>query len=84
MNRAPRRLSQSLLLHAFLLVEVTLVRLRRDRLTNRIGVKVGLRVVGVGVARGKENNFFLCVVSLLTQKQGNAFPLPLDFFFNFL
>ena len=83
MNRAPHRLSQSRLLRAFLLVEVTLVRLRRDRLTNRIGAKVGLRVVGVGVARGKENNF-LCVVSLLTQKQGNAFPLPLDFFFNFL
>ena len=84
MNRAPRRLFQSRLLRAFLLVEVTLVRLRRDRLTIRTGVRVGLRVVGGGAARGKENNFFLCVVSLLTQKQGNAFPLPLDFFFNFL
>ena len=80
-NRAPRRLSQSRLLRAFLLVEVTLVRLRRDRLTNLIGVKVGLRVVGVGVARGKENNFFclLCVASLLTQKQG-MHSSPLRFF----
>ena len=63
-NRAPRRLSQSRPLRAFFLVEVTLVRLRRDRPTTRTGVADGPRVVGDGATRGKENKFFLRVACL--------------------
>ena len=42
---------------------VTMARLRRDRLTNRIGVNIGRRRDGSGITRGiKSEFFFVCLV----------------------
>ena len=62
-HRVRRHLYRSPLLRALLLVVVTMARLRRDRLTNRIGVHIGLRVDGSGINRGIKSEIpFVCLV----------------------
>ena len=61
-TRVRRHLFRSHLLRVFLPVVVTMDRLRRDRLTNQIGMNTGPRVVGSGINRGIKNDFFLGVL----------------------
>ena len=62
-TRVSRHLFRSHPLRAFLPVVATMARLRRDRLTNRIGVNIGPRVDGSGINRGiKSEISFVCLV----------------------